>query len=60
MKGSLEELRRFPQYFAFSLEKRIKPRHAEILQRGVEVPLPSMLKAADEEFSELLVSQGSG
>ncbi|XP_073146636.1 transcription termination factor MTEF1, chloroplastic [Henckelia pumila] len=59
MKGSLEELGRFPQYFAFSLEKRIKPRHAEIVQRGVEVPLPLMLKATDEEFNELLVSQGS-
>ncbi|XP_073295133.1 transcription termination factor MTEF1, chloroplastic [Primulina huaijiensis] len=59
MKGSLEELRRFPQYFAFSLDNRIKPRNTEIVKRGVEVPLPLMLKATDEEFSELLISQGS-
>ncbi|KZV38823.1 hypothetical protein F511_21825 [Dorcoceras hygrometricum] len=60
MKGTLEELRTFPQYFAFSLENRIKPRHAEIVQRGAEVPLSLMLKATDEEFRELLTSQGSG
>ncbi|XP_073035640.1 transcription termination factor MTEF1, chloroplastic isoform X2 [Primulina eburnea] len=59
MKGSLEELRSFPQYFGFSLENRIKPRNTEIVKRGVEVPLPLMLKATDEEFSELLISQGS-
>lgn len=60
MKGNLEELRRFPQYFAFSLENRIKPRHTEILKIGVKVPFPLMLKATDEEFSELLSSRGSG
>ncbi|PQM42877.1 uncharacterized protein Pyn_39152 [Prunus yedoensis var. nudiflora] len=54
MGKKLEELKQFPQYFAFSLEKRIKPRHMEVVQRGVEVPLPLMLKSTDDEFRELL------
>lgn len=59
MKGSLEDLKEFPQYFAFSLEKRIKPRHAEVVRSGVKVALPLMLKATDEDFRELL-KQESG
>ncbi|KAK6150085.1 hypothetical protein DH2020_017610 [Rehmannia glutinosa] len=57
MKGKLEELQEFPQYFAFSLEKRIKPRHMEVVQSGVKVALPLMLKSTDEEFRELLIRQ---
>ncbi|XP_057949780.1 transcription termination factor MTEF1, chloroplastic [Malania oleifera] len=59
MKGSLEELKEFPQYFSFSLEKRIKPRHIATLKSGVTVPLPAMLKSTDEEFMEL-IRQGGG
>lgn len=59
MKGELEELREFPQYFAFSLEKRIVPRHIEAVESGVKVPLPVLLKSTDEEFREL-IRQGSG
>lgn len=54
MKGRLEELKEFPAYFAFSLEKRIKPRHMEVVESGVKVPLPLMLKSTDEEFRELI------
>ncbi|KAF9620244.1 hypothetical protein IFM89_010979 [Coptis chinensis] len=53
MKGKLEDLREFPQYFAFSLEKRIKPRHIEVVQSGFKIPLSLMLKSTDEEFMEL-------
>ncbi|GAV75012.1 mTERF domain-containing protein [Cephalotus follicularis] len=61
MKRKLGELKEFPQYFAFSLEKRIKPRHMEVVQSGVKVPLPLMLKSTDEEFMELItLSQGAG
>ncbi|XP_008225523.1 PREDICTED: uncharacterized protein LOC103325158 [Prunus mume] len=60
MGKKLEELKQFPQYFAFSLEKRIKPRHMEVVQRGVEVPLPLMLKSTDDEFRELLREFGGG
>lgn len=54
MKGTLEDLKEFPQYFSFSLDKRIKPRHLEVLQSGVEMPLPLLLKSTDQEFNELL------
>ena len=60
MEGNLEELKEFPQYFAFSLEKRIKPRHMEAVQNGVKVPLALMLKSTDEEFRELMTRHGSG
>ncbi|XP_027087777.1 transcription termination factor MTEF1, chloroplastic [Coffea eugenioides] len=59
MEGSLEELKEFPQYFAFSLEKRIKPRNIAALEKRVKVPLPLMLKTTDEEFEEL-TRQGCG
>lgn len=54
MKGKLEELKEFPQYFGFSLENRIKPRHLEVLKSGLEVPLSVMLKATDVEFDALV------
>ncbi|KAJ0240065.1 Mitochondrial transcription termination factor family protein [Hirschfeldia incana] len=55
IKGKLENLKEFPQYFAFSLEKRIKPRHLEVTERGLELPLALMLKSTDEEFEQLLL-----
>ncbi|KAA8514893.1 hypothetical protein F0562_018072 [Nyssa sinensis] len=58
MEGKLEELKEFPQYFAFSLEKRIKPRHMEVVQSGVKIHLPLMLKSTDEEFRELIRNGG--
>lgn len=60
MKGRLEELREFPQYFAFSLEKRIKPRHMEVVEKGVDVPLPVLLKCNDDEFRELFKASQQG
>ncbi|XP_006836347.2 transcription termination factor MTEF1, chloroplastic [Amborella trichopoda] len=54
MRENLEELKEFPQYFAFSLEKRIKPRHEEMVRSGVRLPLSTMLKSTDEEFRELI------
>ncbi|XVF27279.1 hypothetical protein REPUB_Repub14bG0093000 [Reevesia pubescens] len=58
MNGKLEELKEFPQFFAFSLEKRIKPRHIEVMQSGVKLSLANMLKTTDEEFKELLRQGG--
>lgn len=58
MKRKLEELKEFPQYFAFSLEKRIKPRHIEAVENGVKLSLPDLLKSTDEEFSELMKRSG--
>ncbi|KVH89413.1 transcription termination factor MTEF1, chloroplastic [Cynara cardunculus var. scolymus] len=54
MRRDLGELKDFPQYFAFSLEKRIKPRHLEAVECGVHIPLPLLLKTTDDEFAELL------
>ncbi|OIV97274.1 hypothetical protein TanjilG_07026 [Lupinus angustifolius] len=58
MGGKLEELKEFPQYFAFSLEKRIKPRHLEVVQSGIQLPLSVMLKSTDEAFVELINQVG--
>uniref|UniRef100_A0A0A8ZDE6 Uncharacterized protein n=1 Tax=Arundo donax TaxID=35708 RepID=A0A0A8ZDE6_ARUDO len=54
MGGGVEDIMAFPQYFAFSLEKRIAPRHRAAAEAGVALPLPDMLKATDEEFWEML------
>ncbi|KAK9116703.1 hypothetical protein Sjap_015650 [Stephania japonica] len=55
MKGDSAELKRFPQYFAFSLERKIKPRHRLLLDHGFEMSLPEMLKVSDGKFSNRLV-----
>ncbi|KAL3616872.1 hypothetical protein CASFOL_039266 [Castilleja foliolosa] len=57
MEGKLEEIKEFPQYFAFSLGKRIKPRHLAVVESGVDVPLAVMLKSNDDEFREVLMSR---
>ncbi|KAL6636801.1 hypothetical protein ACP70R_024373 [Stipagrostis hirtigluma subsp. patula] len=54
MGGGVEDIKAFPQYFTFSLEKRIAPRHRAAAEAGVELQLPDMLKATDEEFTEML------
>lgn len=50
MERELEELKRFPQYFGFSLEKRIVPRHLHLKERGVRIPLNRMLMWGDDKF----------
>lgn len=55
MKGDLEELKRFPQYFSFSLERKIKPRHKMLAEYGLKLPLWKMLKISDGEFNARLV-----
>ncbi|KAJ4842840.1 hypothetical protein Tsubulata_034333 [Turnera subulata] len=55
MKGDLEELNRFPQYFSFSLEQKIKPRHQMLAQYGLRLPLSKMLKVSDAEFTDTLL-----
>ncbi|CAA6669910.1 unnamed protein product [Spirodela intermedia] len=58
MGRSVEELREFPQYFAFSLEKRIKPRHRQMEDRRLRLSLPEMLRTTDQEFALLLHRAG--
>ncbi|KAL3731675.1 hypothetical protein ACJRO7_028539 [Eucalyptus globulus] len=55
MRGSLAELKRFPQYFSFSLERKIRPRHRMLEEHGLEMPLPEMLKISDGEFTSRLI-----
>ncbi|KAG6653220.1 hypothetical protein I3843_05G053500 [Carya illinoinensis] len=50
MERSVEELKKFPQYFAFSLEKRIAPRHLHLKERNVRLPLNRMLLWGDQKF----------
>lgn len=55
MKGDVFELKRFPQYFSFSLEAKIKPRHRLLVEHGLWLPLSAMLKVSDGEFNARLL-----
>lgn len=55
MEGNLADLKRFPQYFSFSLERRIKPRHRLLVEHGLSMPLSNMLKVSDGEFNARLI-----
>lgn len=55
MKGDLKELRQFPQYFSFSLERKIKPWHRMLVNYGLKLPLWKMLMVSDGEFNSILV-----
>lgn len=57
MNGDLVELKRFPQYFSFSLERKIKPRHRLLMEHGFSMPLSDMLKVSDGEFNALLIER---
>ncbi|KAH0923979.1 hypothetical protein HID58_023997, partial [Brassica napus] len=55
MRGDVKELKRFPQYFSFSLERKIKPRHRLLKEHGILMPLSEMLKVSDGQFNLWLV-----
>ncbi|XP_043707366.1 transcription termination factor MTEF1, chloroplastic [Telopea speciosissima] len=55
MNGDLAELKRFPQYFSFSLDGKIKPRHRLLVEHGLLLSLSEMLKVSDGEFRERLI-----
>ncbi|XP_057777239.1 transcription termination factor MTEF1, chloroplastic [Salvia miltiorrhiza] len=57
MNGDLEEIKRFPQYFSFSLEKKIKPRHRLLMEHGFSMALSDMLKVSDGEFNARLIER---
>lgn len=50
MEREIEELKKFPQYFGFSLGKRIKPRHWHLKKKDVRVSLSRMLMWGDQRF----------
>ncbi|KAL3501431.1 hypothetical protein ACH5RR_035880 [Cinchona calisaya] len=55
MNGDLEDLKRFPQYFSFNLEGKIKRRHRILMEHGFSMPLWKMLKVSDWEFNARLM-----
>lgn len=55
MNGELEELRRFPHYFSFSLERKIKPRHQTLMKHRFTMSLSEMLKVSDGEFNARMI-----
>ncbi|GLT98084.1 hypothetical protein SLE2022_156060 [Rubroshorea leprosula] len=50
MDRKVEEVKEFPQYFGFSLQRRIAPRHWHLKQRNVRIKLNRMLIWSDERF----------
>lgn len=48
------ELVKFPQYFGYSLEQRIKPRYAIVTGCGVKLLLNQVLSLSDAEFDKVL------
>ncbi|KAI4314145.1 hypothetical protein L6164_027081 [Bauhinia variegata] len=55
MNGDIAELKRFPQYFSYSLEEKIKPRHRLLVKQRFSLPLAEMLKVSDGEFNARLI-----
>ncbi|KAF3435196.1 hypothetical protein FNV43_RR22283 [Rhamnella rubrinervis] len=51
------ELVKFPQYFGYSLEQRIKPRYALMKECGVVLPLSTFLSSSSDYFHEALKSK---
>ncbi|KAL2652209.1 hypothetical protein R1flu_020337 [Riccia fluitans] len=50
MKRSVDEVIDFPQYFGYSLERRIIPRHEKLHEKAISASLPSMLACVDHDF----------
>ncbi|XP_058090873.1 transcription termination factor MTERF5, chloroplastic isoform X2 [Magnolia sinica] len=48
------ELVKFPQYFGYSLEERIKPRYARVKECRVRLLLNQVLSVSDSEFEKVL------
>lgn len=59
MKRTKKELIEFPQYFGYSLEKRIKPRHRSLSERGLHKSLPSMLACTECDFQKRYIESYS-
>lgn len=48
------ELVKFPQYFGYSLEERIKPRYARVKVHGVKLLLNQVLSLSGSNFENVL------
>ncbi|CAL5057283.1 unnamed protein product [Urochloa decumbens] len=60
MEYPRSELVKFPQYFGYSLEQRIKPRYAQMTGSGVRLILNQMLSVSDARFEEILQKKRTG
>jgi len=60
MEYPRSELVKFPQYFGYSLEQRIKPRYAQMTGSGVRLILNQMLSVSDARFEEILEKKRTG
>lgn len=58
MKKPVSELREYPRYFSYSLEKKIKPRYYVLKERNLECSLKDMLAKNDEEFAAEFMNVG--
>ncbi|CAI0456887.1 unnamed protein product [Linum tenue] len=54
MDYSKDELVKFPQYFGYSLEHRIKPRYALVREYGVRLLLNQILSLSSSNFDKAL------
>ena len=54
MGRPVNELVEFPEYFTYSLESRIKPRHQRLTSKGIKCSLNWMLNCSDKRFEERL------
>uniref|UniRef100_A0A0D9VHY6 Transcription termination factor MTERF5, chloroplastic n=1 Tax=Leersia perrieri TaxID=77586 RepID=A0A0D9VHY6_9ORYZ len=54
------ELVKFPQYFGYSLEQRIKPRYARMIDCGVRLILNQLLSVTDSRFEDILQKRMDG
>ncbi|KAE8703167.1 ankyrin-3-like [Hibiscus syriacus] len=54
MDYSKSELVKFPQYFGYSLEERIKPRIAAVKESGVKLLLNQVLSLSSHDFEKAL------
>ncbi|VFR00087.1 unnamed protein product [Cuscuta campestris] len=54
MARPMKELVEFPDYFTYSLESRIKPRHQRLHSKGIKCSLAWFLNCSDQRFEERL------
>ncbi|XP_042469707.1 transcription termination factor MTERF5, chloroplastic-like [Zingiber officinale] len=51
------ELVKFPHYFGYSLEERIKPRYSRVRDYGVKLVLNQVLSVSDSQFEKVLAKK---
>ncbi|KAI5069225.1 hypothetical protein GOP47_0015526 [Adiantum capillus-veneris] len=51
IKAGKKDLLSFPQYFGYSLESRIQPRHQRLAKMNVSLSIQAMLTLSDSEFN---------